>query len=135
MCRQVVQELLKLKHPEMEKASPEQPQEAHCQRVDDELTVEGGGVIAEGDVRIAGLSAAESKARTDAEAEMDKVHYVRVPEDFVKTVHSRLMTTRQQCFVIDAPTSRPSVYTQYLQLMLGGITWCCSQCSLLLFSR
>ena len=135
-CRQVVLELLKLKHPENTEDAATMSTSSSAAEVktaaeEEELMIDGGGVLADGAVQITGLSAAESKARVDAEGELDRVCYINVPDEFVKTVQSRLMSTRQQCFVIDAPTSRPSAYTEYLQLTLAGIFSLDTDCSLI----
>ena len=105
-------ELLKLKHPENTPDNATTSMSSSAAEVktaaeEDELMIDGGGVLADGAVQITGLSAAESKARVDAEGELDRVCYINVPGEFAKTVQSRLMTTRQQCFVIDAPHEPP----------------------------
>ena len=43
------------------------------------------------------------------------------PDEFTSACRSRLMTTRAHAFLIDAPTSRASAYTQYLNLVGGAV--------------
>ena len=42
---------------------------------------------------------------------------LRSTDGFAQVLKSRLMQTRAQGFIIDAPTSRPQVYNQYLTLI------------------
>ena len=68
-CRKVVQELLKLKHPQEEK-----PKEQQQDITADTLDTEGpDGTLTAGTLPVLGLSPLETKAQTGAEAEMDKI--------------------------------------------------------------